>query len=255
LSLLAAALVALAPVEFPMSSTGSLGAFHFFETDIEHYIYSEIQASINTLRIGAFEWRLGLAIDTYMGRSWNNPEMKFNIYGGHWNITTEFAWRTDWGRMRLYTDHECFHNIDMEDTLSEYMNNVKLGAVLDPVPAAPADGFEPLPAGMPSGWLSFGLYRPRGESFQKGHDFDWSIQAAADMPLAAWNRWTGGVRYRPELFFHTDGDRSSRHSAEIYGRYDPGPGSFEVHLTHWLHDTQPFRQLDGETCAGIRFIW
>lgn len=245
-------------VEFPMASDGRLGVFKFFESDIAHYVFSEIAASVTPLTAGRFSTRLGLEVDTYMGESWNNPDMKFNIYGGHWNIKIEFAWDTGWGEARLYTDHECFHNIDMSDTLSEYMNNVKAGVVLD---ACPLPRFEDpvfLPSGgMPSGWLSAGVYRPRGDGFQKGHDFDWSIQGEAEMPLGAWRSWTGGVRYRPEFFFHEDGDASSRHRLETYARFAPGDGdeAFELHLTHYPRDTQPLRSLEGETFAGLRFLW
>jgi hypothetical protein len=253
---LAIALCALlGAVEFPMTSTGRLGVFKFFSSDVEHFVFSEIAARVTALRAGDFETRLGLEMDTYMGESWNNPDMKFNIYGGHWNISFELAWLTGWGEARLYTDHECFHNIDMEDTLSEYMNNVKLGAVYYPDSFGQPDRPQFLPAGHPSGWLSLGLYRPRGDGFQKGHDFDWSIQAQADMPLAAWHRWSGGLRYRPELFFHNDGDTSSRHRVEAYARYMPGSTAVEFHLTHYPVDTQPFRQLEGETYLGLRFLW
>jgi hypothetical protein len=253
LAIAMAALVGL--VQFPMESTGRLGVFKFFTSDVEHFVWSEIAARVTAMRAGRFETRLGLEMDTYMGESWNNPDMKFNIYGGHWNITFELAWLTGWGETRLYTDHECFHNIDMEDTLSEYMNNIKLGAVWYPDSFDQPDGFDFLPAGRPCGWLSLGLYRPRGDGFQKGHDFDWSIQGQADMPLAAWHRWTGGLRYRPEVFFHEDGDVSTRQRIEAYTRYTPGRTAVEFHLTHFPVDTQPFRQLEGETYAGLRFLW
>lgn len=245
----------LGTVYFPMDSTGRLGVFEFFSPDIEHFVYSEIAARITAIRAGSFATRLGLEIDTYMGKSWNNPEMKFNIYGGHWNITFELAWMMREWEARLYTDHECFHNIDMEDTLSEYMNNVKLGGVLYPESLGRSDEFRLLPVGRPSGWLSFGLYRPRGGSFQKGHDFNWSMQGEVEMPLAAWRRWSGGLRYRPEFFFDNDGSSSSRHRLEAYARYSPGRTSVEFHLTHYPIDTQPFRELEGETDIGIRFLW
>lgn len=248
----------LGTIGFPMSSTGKLGVFKFFESDVAHFVFSEIAARITAIEAGRFSTRLGLEVDTYMGESWNNPDMQFNIYGGHWNLQFETAWNTGWGEARLYTDHECFHNIDMPDTLSEYMNNVKAGVVLFeedyPSPGDPV--FLPT-RGLPSGWASLGLYRPRGEGFQKGHDFDWSIQAGADLPLAAWRSWSGGVRYRPEIFFHDDGGTSSRHRIEVYTSYSPDSGStaVEFHLTHYPMDTQPFRSLEGETFAGIRFLW
>lgn len=245
-------------LEFPMSSDGKLGVFKFFDSDIAHFVFGEIEATITPVEAGRFSARLGLEMDTYMGESWNNPDMKFNIYGGHWNIRFEFAWATGWGEARLYTDHECFHNIDMPDTLSEYMNNVKAGVVLFEDGFRPQAGLGFLPTGgTPSGWASIGLYRPRGDAFQKGHDFDWSLQGEVDLPVAAWRSWSGGLRYRPEFFFHEDGGSSSRHRIETYARYRPGGAdtAVEFHLTHYPVDTQPLRQLDGETYAGLRFLW
>jgi hypothetical protein len=244
-----------APAEFPMEATGHVGAYSFFHQDIEHFIYASISSDVRVLRVGPFSWHVGLTMDTYMGESWNSPEMKFNIYGGHWNIQTQFDYLLDPVLLRLYTDHECFHNIDMADTLSEYMNNIKLGALLDDPPDRFSPSLEWAPAGLPDGFLSVGLYRPQNETFQKGHNFNWSMHGETDFPVAAWRSWLGGVRYHADLFFHNDGDTSSRHWAEIYADYQGSAGTFELHLTHYLRDTQPFRSLEGETYWGVRFLW
>ena len=80
---LLAAMLFSAPVTFPMESTGVLEAYSFFNQNVEHFIYSNIETNITVLQVGRFSWRLGLAMETYMGESWNSPQMKFNIYGGH----------------------------------------------------------------------------------------------------------------------------------------------------------------------------
>jgi hypothetical protein len=251
--LLAAALSGA--VEFPMESHGVFGAYHFFETDIEHFVYGRIAGDVKLLRIGDFSWHIGMEIDTYMGRNWNSPEMAFNIYGGHWNLTAQFDYMVDPVLLRLYTDHECFHNIDQADTTSEYMNNIKLGAVYQaPEPERP-DRLELLPSPLPSGWMSVGIYRPRGGSFQKGHDFNWSIQLEGDMPLAAWRSWCSGTRLHSDFYFNNDGSGSSRQWGEVYFRYRAPVGDFEAHVTHYFHDSQPFRPLEGESYWGIRFLW
>ena len=252
--LLASALLS-APVEFPMESTGVLEAYSFFNQSVEHFIYGNIEADIRILQIGDFSWKLGMSMETYMGESWNSPEMKFNIYGGHWNIKTQFGYYLDPVLLRLYTDHECFHNIDMADTLSEYMNNIKLGVVLDEPDPERTPEPEFLPAGLPDGWFSVGFYRPRSETFQKGHDFDWSMHGYLDFQGVTYRSWLSGLRYRGDLFFHNDGSGSSRHRGELYFAYRAPLGVFEAHLTHYFRDTQPFRSLDGETYWGIRFIW
>jgi len=252
---LLAAMLFSAPVEFPMESTGVLEAYSFFNQSIDHFIYGNIEADITLFRLGRFSWRLGLAMETYMGESWNSPEMKFNIYGGHWNIKTQFGYQLDPLLLRIYTDHECFHNIDMADTLSEYMNTIKLGVVLDEPTPRYSDDLAFLPAGLPDGWASIGFYRPGGDTFQKGHDFNWSLHGMFDFEGAAWHSFLSGLRYRSDFYFHNDGASSSKHKGEFYIAYNAAGGTFETHLTHYFGDSQPFRSLDGETYWGIRFIW
>lgn len=238
-----------------MESDGVLEAYSFFDQTIDHFIYANIESNIRVLEVGDFFWKLGLAMETYMGKNLHSPEMKFNIYGGHWNITTQFGYRFDNFLLRLYTDHECFHNIDMADTLSEYMNNIKLGVLLDDPPPEYCEDVVFNPSGLPDGWFSLGIYRPRGGSFQKGHDFNWSIHGFVDYEAAAYRSWLAGVRYKPDFYFHEDGESSSRHRGELYAAYQAPAGVFETHITYYFSDTQPFRSLDGETYWGIRFKW
>lgn len=243
-------------IDFPMESHGTLGGYLFFETDVEHFIYGTISNDVTVIRIDDFSWHLGMSIDTYMGKSWNNPDMKFNIYGGHWNITTQFDIFLDPVLVRLYTDHECFHNIDMPDTLSEYMNNIKLGVVYT-TPSSFEYFDDPgwFPNSYPAGGVSIGLYRPSGDTFQKGHDFDWSMHGECDFQIIGFRSWLSGLRYYSDIYFHRDGDSSSRHRGELYLRYNGSVGMFETHITHYFRDTQPFRSLEGESYWGVRFLW
>ena len=234
-----------------------MGAYSFFQQDEGHFIFASLESRVEALRAGRWSLALGLTVDTYMGKNLNNPEMRFNIYGGHWNITMSIrADITRRLRARLYTDHECFHNIDMEDSVSEYMNNVKLGVVYGPPPAL--SPVEPLllPQGpVPSGWFSLGFYLPEGDSFQKGHDFQWSTHTSLEMPVTAWRRMDAGGRYQWDAFFHEDGSASSRHRLELFTRYRAPAGSFELYLAGYPRDTQPLRSLDGRSFWGIRFLW
>ncbi len=248
--------ILLASIEFPMESHGKLCAYKFFETNTEHFVYGTIIADVKVTEIGRFSWHLGLGMDTYMGESWNNPAMKFNIYGGHWNITTQFDYMLPSSiLLRVYTDHECFHNIDMADTVSEYMNNIKLGALYTNRRPEFYEKSTWLPGHLPDTWLTIGFYRPRGGSFQKGHDFNWSIHQEITLPIFGIRHWVGGVRQHGDFYFHNDGSASSRHLGELFFLYNASAGQFEAHLTHIFHDSQPFRSLDGQSYWGIRFIW
>ncbi len=253
-SLLALALL-IAPLEFPMETDGMLDAHSFFQQDIAHYIFGSIGVDITVLRIGDFSWGIGHQFDTFMGVNWNNPVMLFNLYGGHWRLSTQFGYRLEPVLLRLYSDHECFHNIDQSDTLSEYMNNLKLGVVLEDPPPEFSEGFEPLPSGWPDGWLSLGVYTPTGPSFQQGHDFDWSMHGETDLRGVGFRDWTAGLRYHLDLYFHESGDVTNRQWMELYTHYEAPFGAFEAYLTDYLSDTQPFRSLAGRSFWGVRFLW
>ncbi len=232
-------------------------AYSFFQHDEGHFIFATIQNMVETVRTGRYSLAMGLTVDTYMGKNLNNPTMKFNIYGGHWNINLSI--RADISRRlraRLYTDHECFHNIDMPDTSSEYMNNVKLGVVRDPRQLQPRAEPALLPRGrLPSGWFSLGTYLPEGDSFQKGHDFRWSTHTDVDMVVAGWRTLEAGCRYHWDAFFHDGGTTSSRHRLEVYTAFAAPLGSFQLYLAGYPRDTQPFRRLEGRSFWGIRFLW
>lgn len=253
--IMAAAVLAGSPVTFPMESTGLLEAYSFFTQTTEHFVYGRIGTEINVMKAWDFSLSIGLSMETYMGESWNSPEMKFNIFEGHWNIRAQIGYSLDPLLLRMYTDHECFHNIDMPDDTSQYMNNIKLGVVLDSPPPEYGERVSFLPAGLPDGWFSVGVYTPRNETFQKGHDFRWSMHGFTDLETAAWRNWHSGLRYRADLYFHDDGSGSSRHRGELYAAYQASAGTFETHLTWVMRDTQPFRPLDGKTFWGIRFLW
>ena len=134
-----------------MESTGVLEAYSFFSQSIEHFIYGNIEADITLFRIGSFSWRLGLAMETYMGESWNSPEMKFNIYGGHWNIKTQFGYQLDPLLLRVYTDHECLHNLDAPAILAEYLNGNIGEVVVDDLAPEYSHILIFRPAGLPDG--------------------------------------------------------------------------------------------------------
>lgn len=244
---------AVSGVGFPMRIGAWFGASRFFGSDISHYIFGNLGIQVVPFESGDFDMVIGHGFDTYMGVNWNNPVMVFNLYGGHWDLSAQFRLHRSWGTLRLYSEHECFHNIDQEDTLSEYMNDVKLGVEIPP--AALRDCPDPgwLPASRPSGWVSLGYYTPRTSSFQKGQDFDWSVEGAVEMPLAAWRSADAGIRAEGDFYLHRSGDTSGRFEGEIYARYSTSAGQAEIHYTATPYDTQPLRSLEGYTCWGVRF--
>jgi len=242
-------------LSFPGSNDGFLDARYFFNPDADQLIYSLIQDDVTMLRYGPVTFGVGLSMETFMGKSDSEGDTAFNVYGGHWKIRGTLG--VDYRDLlfTLFTDHECFHNIDMADTCGQYMNNLKLG-VSNRIDPEMSDHPVFMPAGnVPQYSFSAGIYRPNDPSFQKGHVFDWSIHGEIDYPLLSANSMLYGTILHSDLYFHLDGGESSRYFAEFYADHTTDQGDIVVFIRHHIHDTQPIRPLEGETCFGMRFQW
>lgn len=253
--LLILALASTWNLSFPGSNDGFLEPRMFFQPDEDQFIYTEIGDEVTLVKYGPVTFGVGLFMDTYMGTSGKESDIAFNVYGGHWNIRGFFG--VDYQNLlfSLFTDHECFHNIDMADTSGQYMNNVKLG-VENHVDVQMVDHPLFLPAGpIPDYKASLGFYRPTNDTFQKGHIFDWSLHANLDYPILSAREMIYGTILHSDLYFHLDGGSSSRNSAEIYAKHHADEGDIVIFVRHYLQDNQPIRSLHGETCFGMRFEW
>lgn len=242
-------------LSFPGNNTGLLDARYFFNPDADQLIYSLIQDDVSMVRYGPVTFGVGLSVETFMGKSDSEGDTAFNVYGGHWKIRGTIG--VDYRDLlfTLFTDHECFHNIDMADTCGQYMNNLKIG-IRNRIEPEMTDHPVFMPAGLvPQYSFSTGVYRPATASFQKGHVFDWSLHGEIDYPLLSTGSMLFGTILHSDLYFHRDGGESSRHSGEIYADHRTDLGDIVIFLRHHFHDTQPIRPLEGETSFGMRFQW
>ena len=253
--LLLLGLTAAWDISFPGANDGFFDARYFFNPDEDHLVWALIEDDVTMVRYGPVTLGIGLSVETFMGKSDSHGDTAFNVYGGHWNIRGTVG--VDYRDLlfTLFTDHECFHNIDMADTCGQYMNNIKLG-IENHVEPLMEDHPVFLPAGyVPEYLLSAGVYRPSNPSFQKGHIFDWSLHSNIDYPLVSAGSMLYGAIIKSDFYFHLDGGESSRHYGEIYASHHTEHGDMVAFFRHHIHDTQPIRPMEGETCFGIRFQW
>lgn len=253
--LLLLGLTAAWDISFPGANEGYFDARYFFNPDADHLVWALIEDDVTMVRYGPLSLGIGLSVETFMGKSDEHGDTAFNVYGGHWNIRGTLG--VDYRDLlfTLFTDHECYHNIDMADTCGQYMNNIKLGVENQLEPR-----MEDYPVFFPAGYtpgyrFSAGVYRPNDPSFQKGHIFDWSLHSVLDYPLLSADEMLYGTIIKSDLYFHLDGGESSRHYGEIYAMHRTEHGDMVAFIRHHIHDTQPIRPMEGETCFGIRFQW
>jgi hypothetical protein len=243
-------------VSFPLEPGGEVNLRYFFQHSLEHFMRGEVSGSMKTIDVDGLEWTFGLSTETFMGRQWSHPEMVFHVWKAHWTILSQWAYRVDPVLLRLYSEHECYHNIDMADTLGHYLNNVKIGAVYDPPLPLGSPTLEWFPeGGVPRGWISAVSYIPRGTGLQKGHIYDWGIESEATVLLAARKSSCAGVTARSELIVNQDGTTLGRVEGELFWGHHTDTGGLDLFASYHFLDNRPIDPLEGQGWLGFRVYW
>lgn len=248
---------ALLAVTFPLEPAGELNLRYFYRHSLENFLRGEVRGEMKTIEAGGVEWSFGLSTETFMGRQWHHPEMVFHVWKAHWTILSQWAYPLDPVILRLYSEHECYHHIDMADTLGHYHNNVKAGVVYrPPLPGNDTGGLRWLPGGFtPRGYASVVSYIPRGTGFQKGHNYDWGLEGEATLYLTGTESSRTGITTRSELILNRDGTSLGRIEGELFWGLHRENGGLELFASYHFLDNRPIDPLQGEGWVGFRVIW
>jgi len=242
-------------LSFPFDNSGYLHTRLFFQPDTARFIHSEIDDQVSLVEYGPLRLGVGLSVETYIGSRESDSDPAINVRGGRWHIRGVLD--VDYKNLliTLLADHNSYQGAHSEDSSLILVSGLNIG-VENRIAVRFEDHAVPLPAGyIPHYKVSLGLYHPRGESFQTGHLFDWSMHAALDIPLLSAHRIIYGFIWDADHYFHRGGGSSGRQFLEVYGSHQTGLGDLVLFLRHCLHDDQPVRPLNGETCLGLRFSW
>ncbi len=249
-------LCSLLGISFPLEPSGEVNLRYFFEHTLQNFMRGEILGTMKTIEAGGVEWTFGFSTETFMGRQWDHPEMVFLVWKAHWTILSQWSYRVDPVLLRFYSEHECYHHIDMPDTLGHYLNNIKLGAVYEPpLPLGSADLDWFPEGGVPRGWLSVASYVPRGTGLQKGHNYDWGIESEATVLIAAKRSACSGVTARSELLVNRDGSTLGRLEGELFLGHHTDTGGIDLFATYHFYDDRPIDPLQGQGWVGFRAYW
>lgn len=248
--------LSLLAISFPLEPSGEVNLRYFFEHSLEHFMRGEVRGQMKTIEAGGVEWSFGLSTETFMGRQWSHPEMVFHVWKAHWTIVSQWAFRVDPVVLRLYSEHECYHHIDMADTLGHYLNNIKLGAVYEPALPSPDPGLRWFPeGGVPRGWVSAVSYVPRGTGLQKGHIYDWGLESEATVLITSKGASRTGMTARSELIVNQDGTTLGRLEGELFWGLQRERGGLQLFTSYHFLDNRPIDPLQGEGWVGFRVLW
>jgi len=232
---------------FPLSNSGCLDARFFFQPNENRLIHSRIEDDLTVVQYGPFSFGAGVSFEMYTGTG--------GFRGSHWGIHGIIGVDYKDLLFNLFAGHERYQDSEDPDSSEQIVSDLKL-RIESRHDIRMLDHALLFPAGyMPGYALSLGIYKPGGISFQKGHILDWSVHGELDYPVLSASRIVYGISWQSDFYFHIDGGGSSRHSGEIYANRNFGVCDLALFLRQYLHDTQPVKPLEGETCLGLRFSW
>ncbi len=228
---------------------------YFFQPDEDRFIYSLLEDDLTLIKYGPFCFGTGLTLEAYSGTGREESGNTFNVYGSHLNFRGTLG--VDYRNLliTILADHSSFSNINSSDSGSLFLSGLKLG-VENSINTRMEDHAVFLPAGyIPRFRISLAFYRPSGGSIQLDHILDWSVHGDINYPLLSSGSIVYGTIWSSDIYFHLNGEESSRHFGEVYASHHFSRFDLGLYLRHYLHDTQPIKPLHGKTCLGIEFVW
>jgi hypothetical protein len=174
---------------------------------------------MKTAEAGGVDWTFGLATETFHGEgSGTTPRWSSGMEGP---LDHYLPWAYELTRdPRLYSEHECYHLIDTQDTLGHYINNLKIRRRSGAFPGRFRRGV-PVPprGGLAEGLDQCGFIHPPGSRLSEGPHLRLGLEGEATVNLTAKGSARSGITARSELIVNQDG----------YHPGQPGGGAFLGH--------------------------
>jgi len=243
-----------------MSGHGDLGSYIYFKQNGVYFIDTELKGSIETLRYRRFYFLLELNEDVYMGRKYRS-NMVFDPNRGSWAFG--MIGRLEFQKYFLETQmyHNCFHDIGrwMEIDYSIYWNSPRLGfgtkGYLSKYKYHRFDYTKPglyFPKKIDY-YCQAGFYAPRGASWQKNHDYDFTLLTNLNLSFARYKQVGFEIESNNLWVINNRHNLKRRHALNfdciIFGK----SGVVITYIGWWPDDTQSLRNRDGKTVFGLHF--
>ena len=245
--------------EVIMDGHGHIESYIYANQDENYFIDTELQVSIETFRYKRFFFNLDLVKETHMGRKYSS-NMVFDPTRAHWSFGM-------FGRLEytnyffdLQIHHDCFHDIDRFRDNSVYWNSPRIGfgtmGYLEKnwYHKQKEKTSEIVWKNKTDYYVLAGFYAPRGLSFQKHHDYEFTLHTNLKYQVLQYKRL--GI----DLFLYNFWVSNNNDDFESQNRIDlnftiyGNRGMMAVFIRHWFHDNQSIRNHKyHEWATGLHF--
>ena len=222
-----------------MTGHGDLGSYLYFKQNGIYFIDTELKGSIETFRFNRFYFLLNLEEEVYMGRKYQS-NMVFDPNRGSWAFGVTGRWKFEKYFLETQIYHNCFHDIGrwMAIDYSIYWNSPRIGfGSKGYLSKYRYHKYDYAITGLyfPKKidyYLQAGFYAPRGASWQKNHDYDFTLLTNLNLAIARYKRIGFEIESNNLWVINSSHDLRRRHSLNFdlvfYGK------SGVHHDLYWL---------------------
>jgi hypothetical protein len=242
------------------NGNGDIVSSIYFKQNNAYFIDTDLGISLETFRYKRFFFAVDLFEETSMGRKYNS-NMVFDPNRGHWSFGVS-------GRIELKKyffegqfHHDCFHDIGrwMQTDYSIYWNSPRVGfGSIGYLTKYKYHQPQPDKAGII--WSNkfdyyalASFFAPRGYSWQKHHDYDFTLNTNFRYVVARYKRLGLDIESNNLWVINSQHDLKRQHGLNfnftVYGSH----GAFMTYIGWWPYDSQSIRNRDGKTVFGFHF--
>ena len=236
---------------------GDIASYIYFKQDGQYFIDTELNGAVETFRYGGFYLLIDLFKESFMGRKFNS-NMVFDPTRAHWSFG--FTWRIEMERyfVEAQMHHDCAHDIDRWLDHSVYWNSPRIGfGTLEYL--SKYKYHQPKPNGTESIWenrldyfLLAGFYAPRGLNFQKGHDYDFTLNTNFRYRIIRYRRIGGDIEFDNLWVLNVNNEIKRQHRLNFNFTVYGDKGALVIFLRYWPYDNQSIRsRADHKFAFGL----
>ncbi len=236
---------------------GDIVSYIYFKQNGDYFIDTELSANIETFAYKRFFFMVDLFKETHMGRKYRS-NMVFDPTRAHWSFG--LAGRLEFQKyfMEAQIHHDCFHDIDRWHDNSVYWNSLRLGfgnmKYLSKIkyhqPEPKADGLI-----WENGFdyhLIASFFAPRGMSFQKHHDYEFTMNTDFQYRLLRYKRIGIDLDSDNLWVLDKESELKRRHRLDLNFTIYGDKGAMMIYFRHWPYDNQSIRsRADHKWAFGI----
>lgn len=225
---------------------GDIESYIYFNQDENYFIDTELNVNVETIRYKRFFLMADLFKETHMGRKYNS-NMVFDPNRMHWSFGLSGRIELEKYFLEAQLHHDCFHTIDRWNDKSIYWNSPRLG--FGTIGYLPKYKYhEPLTGSNELTWenrldyyVLAGFFAPKGISFQKNHDYDFTLNTDFRYLFFKYKRLGISIDLYNLWVFTNDNDFERQHRIDLNSIIYGDRGVMEIFFRFWPYDNQSIR--------------